>query len=104
MLIDFRLSSDSEQRPHRHGPPAAPSRTNFRARTGMIAAPFKHGQRRAQHGGKSALHQSGEQTTSRTASIPMIEIEGMDVVDAMDKVKTGANDKPVKEVKRRSAN
>jgi len=34
----------------------------------------------------------------------MIEIEGMDVVDAMDKVKTGANDKPVKEVKRRSAN
>jgi len=30
-------------------------------------------------------------------------IEGMDVVDAMGKVKTGANDKPVKEVKIESA-
>ena len=30
-------------------------------------------------------------------------VEGMDVVDAMGKVKTGANDKPVKEVKIESA-
>ena len=30
-------------------------------------------------------------------------VEGMDVVDAMGKVKTGANDTPVKEVKIESA-
>ena len=76
-----------------------PSRTSSTARTRTIAAPFNHGQRRNIGGSQFFINLVNNNFLDSKHPVFGKVIEGMDVADAMAKVKKGANDKPVKDVK-----